>query len=490
MCVPWMKSPILASVDPMLGSRLDLGPCWRVTLKNKQVFLARSSAVWLVSVLGGAMCLAFERGAAARCGGAWVPSEPTPLGMVQAMVVLPDGDLVVAGSFTHVGTVAANNIARRDAQTGDWSALGQGLGWEQHAIVHSLVLMPNGDIVAGGRFSMAGGRETYCIARWNATQWSSLSDEMNGYTVYALASLPNGDLIAGGDFTSAGGTSAGGVARWDGVAWHALGSGVDGPVCSLLVLPTGGLLVGGSFAAAGDVVVNSIARWDGTAWSPLGLGLASNVFNLSTRINALALLPNGDVVAAGHFYVDTGEALLRRIARWNGHDWVPMELGLNGSVHALATLGTGEVVVGGVFGNGAFHNPNRVARWDGASWQPFGSGVSGGGVHSLAVLPSGDLVAGGSFTSAGGLKAHNLATYFMDGQCCPADLDNDGDVTNGFTRDDAVTVEDLLSFLGGYEQGLIAVDLDNNGEFNVGTPDGAVTIDDLLFFLARLERGC
>jgi hypothetical protein len=74
------------------------------------------------------------------------------------------------------------------------------------------------------------------------------------------------------------------------------------------------------------------------------------------------------------------------------------------------------------------------------------------------------------------------------GGSCPADLDNDGNFSNGGTRDNAVTIEDLLYFLVGFETGSVAVDLDNGTA--TGTPDGAVTIDDLLFFLARFEGGC
>jgi len=71
---------------------------------------------------------------------------------------------------------------------------------------------------------------------------------------------------------------------------------------------------------------------------------------------------------------------------------------------------------------------------------------------------------------------------------CPADLDNDGDFGNGLTRDGAVTIEDLLSFLVGFEAGNVLVDLDNGT--NTGTPDNAVDINDLLFFLDRFEAGC
>lgn len=68
---------------------------------------------------------------------------------------------------------------------------------------------------------------------------------------------------------------------------------------------------------------------------------------------------------------------------------------------------------------------------------------------------------------------------------CPSDLD-DGSGTG--TPDDAVTIDDLLYFLGAFEAGTAGADLDNGT--STGTPDGAVTVDDLLFFLVRFEAGC
>jgi hypothetical protein len=68
---------------------------------------------------------------------------------------------------------------------------------------------------------------------------------------------------------------------------------------------------------------------------------------------------------------------------------------------------------------------------------------------------------------------------------CPADLDNGSG--NG-VKDGGVTIDDLLFFLGVFENGDIRADLDN-GSGN-GTTDGGVTIDDLLYFLIHFEGGC
>lgn len=68
---------------------------------------------------------------------------------------------------------------------------------------------------------------------------------------------------------------------------------------------------------------------------------------------------------------------------------------------------------------------------------------------------------------------------------CEADIDN-GSASG--SPDGAVTIDDLLYFLGAFEAGDVAADLDNGS--GTGIPDNAVTIDDLLWFLARFEAGC
>lgn len=68
---------------------------------------------------------------------------------------------------------------------------------------------------------------------------------------------------------------------------------------------------------------------------------------------------------------------------------------------------------------------------------------------------------------------------------CVADMDNG---SGSGTADGAVTVDDMLYFLGVFSNGSIRADIDN-GSGN-GVSDGGVTIDDLLYFVFRFESGC
>lgn len=68
---------------------------------------------------------------------------------------------------------------------------------------------------------------------------------------------------------------------------------------------------------------------------------------------------------------------------------------------------------------------------------------------------------------------------------CTADLD---DGTGRGTPNGGVTIEDLIFFLGMFEQGSVRIDIDNGSK--QGIPDAAVTIDDLIYYLVRFEAGC
>ena len=69
-------------------------------------------------------------------------------------------------------------------------------------------------VLAGFNFTVAGSLQANRIAAWDPTtgSCSRFGSGMND-TNYAVLSLPNGDLIAAGDFTTAGGIAANRVAR-------------------------------------------------------------------------------------------------------------------------------------------------------------------------------------------------------------------------------------------------------------------------------------
>ncbi|MBZ0151789.1 MAG: hypothetical protein K8J09_09680, partial [Planctomycetes bacterium] len=240
--------------------------------------------------------------------------------------------------------------------------------------------------------------------RWNGASWAPLGSGLPG-TVFALTVAQNGDLLAGGNFSSAGGVPASRVARWNGSSWAPLGSGITGfRVNAITVLPNGDLVVGGAFTAAGGVPASNIARWNGSSWAPLGSGTNGDVLALQT-------LPNGDLLAAGQFSTAGGTAALA-MARWNGSTWSPLGFSGFAEVYALAANGNAERFVGGAFFNAGGSPAAFVATYGSsclAEAVDTGGGCAGsGGNNQLA--PVTEPWAGSTFRSHGsGLPTNSLA---------------------------------------------------------------------------------
>jgi hypothetical protein len=335
-------------------------------------------------------------------GPAWTSRLWDPDGAGPAPAVL-----VVGGEFAVAGGALANGLGVQDLTTGQWSGLGAGPGLR----VLAAAVLGNGQLaVAGMRPAVA----TTSVLAWNGASWAQVGGTfaLNGQVVIeALATRPNGDLVAVGNFTTAGGAPDAHVARYDGSAWQPLGSGLDAQALALAVLPNGDVVVGGTFATAGGIASPFAARWDGAAWQPMSAGLAAWVNALHVRGNGeLVASSNGDVLRwTGAAWVPLGPApgfavytfaetatgqllaggdTLGAVRVWTGSAWAPFTTATGRIQETLTPLPNGHLIAGGTFG---------LRRWTGASWVPLSA--STGPVQALAATRDGGMIAGGYFAS-------------------------------------------------------------------------------------------
>ncbi|MGE3173838.1 MAG: WD40 repeat domain-containing protein [Planctomycetota bacterium] len=380
-----------------------------------------------------------------RYDGVGWTAAATANGAIEALCVRPNGDLIAGGSFTQIGGVAADRLARFDGAgwsqveggfflgavlalanlpNGDmviggsflpflctWRAPGLGFSFfptQVNSTVHCIEVLPSGAMYIGGQMTYAGPIPTNYLAFWNGTDWQGAYDA--DAFVRTLTTLPNGDLVAGGEFSRMQNTRALHVARLDANGWHALGDGIDAAAHAVLPLANGDTAVAGAFTTVGGVAASAVARWNGTTYAALGGGIVGTV-------EALAELPGGDLIAAGTFQTAGGVAAAN-IARWDGVTWSPLGGGVDDTVHALLALPDGRLVAAGRFQTAGGTPCGRIAVWDGAAWSPFGTGLANpvGGIgqpraEALCLLPSGEFVVGGSFQTAGGVPVNHLARW-------------------------------------------------------------------------------
>ncbi|MBL9076720.1 MAG: hypothetical protein JNL08_04400 [Planctomycetes bacterium] len=189
-------------------------------------------------------------------GSTWSPFGSGANGRVRCVLPLPGNELIVGGDFTTIDGVAAAHIARWNGST--WSPLGAGPG----ASVTSLARLANGDVVAA---SGAGSTSNSLgVRRWDGTTWSLLGSftlPPGPFGIPALVNTvfvrANGDLLVGGLFLHADGNPANGIASWDGSTWSDIGSPDTLGTTTLAELPDGDLLAGHA----------TLLRRDGTTWT-------------------------------------------------------------------------------------------------------------------------------------------------------------------------------------------------------------------------------
>lgn len=330
-----------------------------------------------------------------------------------AAVFAPNGDLYVGGDFTRVAGLSANHVARWNAATNHWSALGSGAANGVNNRVYALAIAGN-VLYIGGAFNQAGGGSAKAIAGWNLnTQtWSTLNGGMlhavTGPSVNALAA-DGSNVYAGGSFDSAGGVGAQNIARWNGAAWSALsaGAGTTNDVVEALAVSGSDVYAGGRFTTPGT----HLAHYNGAAWSQLGSGVNGDVLALA--------LSGGTLYAGGAFTIATDGSLhtVNYIAQWSigGAAWSALDTGLDGPDAGAIAIGPDGVYVTGRFQHAGGNPASRVALWNGSAWSyvkapaSFVDGVNANG-YALAVHGQ-DVIVTGGFTTAGGWPAPYLARW-------------------------------------------------------------------------------
>lgn len=277
----------------------------------------------------------------------WFPIGEGANGLVFALHVFDDGlgdgpVLFAGGSFTTVGGIPANHIARWNGK--QWSALAGGVDRTVRAI-SSFDGGDGAELYVGGQFDTADGILTGSIARWNGEDWSAVIAEGQPIPSYGV---PNGyvgslhvhddgrgaALFVGGTFTTAAGVPARHVARWDGHEWTGLAAGISLPdqwtsygyVDALASFDddadgAASLFVGGQFSLAGGKSSGAIAKWSSCGPGPSAADLNGDgivgPLDLAILLSAWGSCSGGACPAdlSGDYDVD-GFDLARLLSQW------------------------------------------------------------------------------------------------------------------------------------------------------------------------------
>jgi len=299
--------------------------------------------------------------------------------VVNAMVLYPDGKIIIGGNLdsydnlTGLGHIArANSDGSRDVNFNNRPAGSAFRSFNNP--VYALLLQPDGKVVVGGGF------DTYNqsnvnpnarrIARLNPDGIQDLTFNNGGsgfnvgvlsgagvqFAVFALALQSDGKIIAGGDFTTYNGVAARKIIRLnsngsvDASFNVGMGFSDTNQLYAIALQNDGKVLVGGNFTSFNGVTSNYILRLntDGSRDASFNIGTGFNSY-----VNDILIQPDGKIIVAGNF-TSFNNATANYLIRLNSdgtrdNTFTTGNIGFDGEVFSIALQPDNKIVAGGAF---------------------------------------------------------------------------------------------------------------------------------------------
>ncbi|NLT41456.1 MAG: hypothetical protein GXX93_02165, partial [Anaerolineae bacterium] len=322
---------------------------------------------------------------------------------VWSLVLQPDGKILAGGYYFESG-IQRGYIARLNPDGSPDDTFNSGADGG----VLKLALQPDGKIVVAGWFAALAGGERSRIGRLNpdGSLDNAFDPGANG-AIAAVALQSDGNILVGGGFTTLGGQPRQNIGRLnpDGSPDTTLHAIADGSVQAIALQPDGKILVGGYFFHLGGQARPNFGRFlpDGTL--DTGFNAQANAM-----VYAIALQPDGKIIVGGTFSALGGEAR-NRIGRLNpdGTLDTTFNSGANGAVYGLAVQPDGKILVAGAFRTLGTETREYIGRLnpDGTVDTTFNAQADGT-VHAIALQPDGKIIVGGRFSTLGGEEFANL----------------------------------------------------------------------------------
>ena len=289
-----------------------------------------------------------------------------------ALALQADGRVIVGGQFSQIDLTQRFNLGRLNTNGSVDLSFDPGNG--PNGDVNAIVIQPDGRILIGGTFIGYNGFSRGGVARvlGNGGLDSSFDSSVGtGGNVFALALQHNGEIVLGGRFVQYAGNNRTFIARVfsDGALDFGFNPVPNDWVQSLAVEPDDRVLVGGFFTSINGVGRNRIARLNGNGSVDLtfdpGAGCLGSLTNDATQVRSIALQQVDRILAAGIF-TSYDNQLRTNVVRL--FDSIPSFQNLSARAHVL----TGErILIVGFVIDGS-ENKTVLLRALGPSLAAFG----------------------------------------------------------------------------------------------------------------------
>jgi uncharacterized delta-60 repeat protein len=319
-------------------------------------------------------------------------------GPVNAVVLRPDGKVIIGGLFTTVNGLLRTNVARLNVNGSGDATFNPGPAAK--GPVSSVALHSAGKVLFTATYP--------------------------GYTdPYFYEDYQVGRLNSDG--------------MWDGsfVSWvNPIADGYGGEYRSIVVQPDGKLLLGGYFfvpieypglvAQPRIIRLNTNGSVDSSFDSRFAF-IVSQVPEYSGSVSSVAVQPDGKVLIVGDFLAVNGANGCYGIARLNpdGYPDGSFNAGTGvsgGIVTSVAVQPDGKVLIGGTFSTVNGTNRFGIARLhaNGSLDLSFNPGSGAYGVSSIVLQPDGKVLIGGAFITVNGTNRNRIARLNANGSLDPS----------------------------------------------------------------------
>ncbi len=245
--------------------------------------------------------------------------NPGANSIVQTIALQPDGGILIGGNFTSVGggtglQTVRNHIARLNPD----GSVDPNFNPGANQNVYALVLQPDGMILVGGEFSTIGNGGMGTTTRNRLARLTSAGavDSFNpgasktpagaSAIVYTMVLQPDGKVVVGGYFNGLGNGTGATVRNYlgrinaDGTVDAGFNPGASSSVDALALQADGDIVVGGDFTGlglgTGAILRANIGRIDTDGVVDIGFNPGAEA-----QVNSLEVQVDGKIVAGGYF---------------------------------------------------------------------------------------------------------------------------------------------------------------------------------------------
>jgi len=359
--------------------------------------------------------------------------------IVWSLAVQPDGKILVAGDFSSYNGVPKKNLIRLHADGTPDASFVTGTG--PISQLRAVVVQPDGKVLIGGFFTSYNGTIINRIARLNSD--GSIDPSFNPGTgpqspVLSMVLQPDGKIIIGGFFSSYNGIPVNSIARLNADGsfdpTFNVGTGFDGPINTMALQSDGKVVVAGNFQTynnSAPVARTARLNTNGSLDGSFNPGTGPNDI-----VHSVNVQPDGKIVIGGTFTLFHGLSR-NHIARFNADgspdlSFAPGEAADNW-VYTTLLQPDGKIIIGGSFLSYSGIERNQLARIhaNGTLDMMFDSGTSVGLTCASALQPDGKILVAGFGVFRIGLCNTFSVGFSPENSSCAGETD--GAITVAFS---------------------------------------------------------